>query len=628
MKITIGRDPASSLTIDEPTVSWHHAELVADTRGHVLIDLGSTNGTYLNGERVRRRVLTPDDLIQIGPTVIRYDGNELATTNATVTGIEISAAGICVDVGDHRLLRNASFHINPNELVAVIGGSGAGKSTLLRTLAGILPLSGGTVKYNGSDLYDALDAHRPTIGYVPQSDIVHRSLTVSRALDYAARLRLPSDWTPADRAARIEAVLDQVGLGDRATLQIGKLSGGQVKRVSLALELLGNPRVLFLDEPTSGLDPGLDMRMMALFREIANNGRTVVVVTHSVLHLQDCDRLLMLAPGGYLAYNGPPSELPAAMGTASYAEAFAAVELAEPPSETKHEAVGPSSEKVIGRTSRSRHRASFAHQFMIVTERAFELSLRDKRNLAIVLAQAPLIAIILVAVSTKWAFSDFSVPLMKTQSVAFALSIVAVWFGLINAIREITKERVIVDRERLAGLRVDSYILAKMLPLGTLVAIQCLVLVAISSMKTGWSPINVVASSPVDTFISLTLIGICSVGVALVVSALVANEDRAMSAIPFLLIPQFLLAGVTFSLGTWTQPFSYLTISRWGTESIGASVAICRHLPPDTPCSSLASLTYPEDGTGLILRWLVVLVASLVLLIASMLILDRQRARL
>ncbi len=628
MTLTIGRDPASTLTIDEPTVSWNHAELVADARGHVLVDLGSTNGTYINGERVRRRALTPDDLIQIGPTAFRYNGEQLAATSATVAGIDLVAEGVCVDVGEHRLLHAISIRIKPNELVAIIGGSGAGKSTLLRVLSGILPPSVGGVAYNGADFYNALDAFRPLIGYVPQSDIVHKSLTVQRALDYAARLRLPTDWTPEDRAERISVVLGQVGLSERSTLPINKLSGGQLKRVSVALELLGNPRVLFLDEPTSGLDPGLDMRMMALFREIADSGRTVLVVTHSVLHLQDCDRVIMLAPGGYVAYDGPPADLPTVIGTDSYAEAFTAVELAGIPSPRQPLTAGTRTHASVARAPRPRHRASFPHQFSIVTERAFELALRDKRNLAIVLAQAPLIALILVAVSPKWVFSDLMTPAAQAQSVAFALSIVAVWFGLINAIREVTKERVIVDRERLAGLRVDAYILAKALPLGILVAIQCLILVAMSSFKTGWSPINVVASSPVDSFISLTLVGVCSVGVALVVSTFVANEDRATSAIPFLLIPQFLLAGVTFRLGSWTQPLSYLTISRWGTESIGSSVSICRHLPPEIPCSSLASLTYPEDGIGLVLRWLIVGLASLLLLVASMLILDRQRARL
>lgn len=628
MTLTIGRDPNSNLTIDEPTVSWNHAELVADTRGHLLIDLGSTNGTYINGERVRRRELTPDDLIQIGPTAFRYDGQQLTATRATVAGVELSANGVCVDVGEHRLLHDVTVRIKSNELVAVIGGSGAGKSTLLRVLAGILPPSTGLVAYNGADFYDSLDAFRPLIGYVPQSDIVHKSLTVQRALDYAARLRLPADWTPEDRAERIGVVLDQVGLSARATLLISKLSGGQLKRVSVALELLGNPRVLFLDEPTSGLDPGLDMRMMALFRQIADSGRTVVVVTHSVLHLEHCDRVIMLAPGGHIAYDGPPGDLTSVLGTGSYAEAFTAIELAGAPAQNKVPASSMRAHASVARAPRPRHRARFAHQFSIVTERAFELALRDKRNLAIVLAQAPLIALILVAVSAKWVFSDLKVPVAQTQSMAFALSIVAVWFGLINAIREVTKERVIVDRERLAGLRVDAYILAKALPLGILVGIQCFILVAVSSAKTGWAPLNVVASSPVDTFISLTLVGICSVGVALVVSTLVANEDRAMSAIPFLLIPQFLLAGVTFSLGPWTQPLSFLTLTRWGTESVGASVSICQHLPPGIPCSSLASLTYPVDGTGLILRWVIVLLASFLLLVASMLILDRQRARL
>jgi ABC-type multidrug transport system ATPase subunit len=625
----IGRDPASAIPIAEPMVSWHHAVLEATPSGYRLRDLGSSNGTFVNGMRVRSAVLQPGDVIQIGTATQMFDGSRLVRVGADAGGIDLEARNVSVHHGRHRILADITTTLRRNELVAVVGGSGAGKSTLIRTLAGILPASGGEILYNGSNLDHAIDAFRPAIGYVPQSDIVHPLLPVRRALDYAARLRLPSDWTAEDRAGRIEQVLAQVGLEDRADLEISRLSGGQRKRVSVALELLGNPRVLFLDEPTSGLDPGLDKRLMGLFRSIADGGRTVVVVTHSILHLESCDRVLMLAPGGHLVYDGPPAELPSTLGVESYAEAFTAVETGgKAIADRRADGRGADSPTPVGHVPWPRRRTGFLRQFRIVTSRAFELAVRDRRNLMIVLAQAPIIALILAAVAGRSAFSDLTVPAETAQSVAYALGIVAVWFGLINAVREITKERAIVDRERLAGLRPDAYVAAKATPLLLLILLQCAVLVAITTLKVGVAPAEGLTGGLLGEYVALVLIGFAAVALALLVSTLVANEDRAMSTIPFLLIPQFLLAGVTFSLGPWTLPASYLTLSRWSTEAIGGSIGICDHAVLVGSCADIASLSYPANPTEIVLRWLVIGVTTLLLLGLTVVVLDRQRARL
>jgi len=627
--ITIGRDPASTICVDEPTVSWLHATLTPDDDERVLKDNNTTLGTFVNGLRCRKTRLQPGDIVQIGNAGFLFDGTDLTPASAAEGGIDLTADGLVIQAGSKRLLAEVTTTFGRNEFVALIGGSGAGKSTLLRALSGILPISAGSVQYNGSELADALEAFRPTIGYVPQSDIVHRLLTVERALDYAARLRLPDDWTAQDRATRIAEVLEQVDLAERASLQISKLSGGQLKRVSVALELLGNPRVLFLDEPTSGLDPGLDKRLMRLFRKLADDGRTVVVVTHSIENLDQCDRVVMLAPGGFLVYDGPPEGLPSTLEVESYADAFTAVEdEGEERAREQTERTRRTRRRrdAVARTPWPRRPADFTRQFGIIMRRSFELALRDRRNLAIVLAQAPIIGLILFAVGERYAFRDLAVPGPTTQSIVFALSIVAVWFGLINAIREITKERAIVDRERLAGLRVDAYVLAKSVPLFLLIAIQSLAILAITVLKTGLPARAVVIGGFGDAFVSLVLTGFCAVSIALLVSALVANEDRATSTIPFLLIPQFLLAGVTFQLGVWTKPLSYLTMSRWGTESIGGSVSICRHAAAHLVCD--ANLHYPLGPLGLVVRWVVMLVATLALLGATILVLHRQRARL
>lgn len=215
---------------------------------------------------------------------------------------------VVVDRGRKTLLDQVSFPVGAKCLLAVVGPSGAGKSTLLGALTGLRPADRGTVLYDGRDLYRDYAELRSRIGLVPQDDILHSQLTVRRALTYAAELRFPQDTAKAERQARVDEVIGELGLEQRADLPIHSLSGGQRKRVSVALELLTKPSLLFLDEPTSGLDPGMDRSVMNMLRDLADDGRTVIVVTHSVLNLEGCDRLLVLAPGGRIAYFGAPGE--------------------------------------------------------------------------------------------------------------------------------------------------------------------------------------------------------------------------------------------------------------------------------------------------------------------------------
>ena len=210
------------------------------------------------------------------------------------------------------ILDDVSFPLGERCLLGVIGPSGAGKSTLLGALTGIRPATEGSVLYDGRDLYANYAELRHRIGLVPQENILHTQLSARRALGYAAELRFPRDTSPAERDRRIDEVLGELSLTEHADTRASSLSGGQQKRVNVALELLTKPSLLFLDEPTSGLDPGLDMSVMEMMSDLAHDGRTVIVVTHSVANLDVCDRLLVLVPGGKVAYFGPPARRPAA----------------------------------------------------------------------------------------------------------------------------------------------------------------------------------------------------------------------------------------------------------------------------------------------------------------------------
>ncbi len=318
---TLGRDPSNTVPLDHPTVSRLHAEVRRSAQGDMLFD-HSSNGTFVNGQRVRgQHLLHAGDVVQIGPFRLTYD-QAAFTQIAATSSYRVDALHLTRQVTIGRrlpalkastspaqaarlILNDVCLSIYPREFVALVGGSGAGKSTLMKALSGVTPASG-QVLVNGEDLYANFAAYRSILGYVPQDDIVHQHLTVTGALDYAARLRLP-DATPAEIKARIDDVLGQVELKQHAAKVVHQLSGGQRKRVSIAVELLADPGLFFLDEPTSGLDPGLEKKMMHTLRRLADAGRTIILVTHATANIDQCDHVAFMADGK-LAFYGPPKE--------------------------------------------------------------------------------------------------------------------------------------------------------------------------------------------------------------------------------------------------------------------------------------------------------------------------------
>lgn len=305
--VEIGRAEESQIVLADPFASRQHAEFRWHAEGGwELADRSSYNGTFVNGQRISETWLHDGDVIAIGHRTLRLLGDVLEEYGGE--DLRLDARGLTVRTADRKLLlRDVSFSLDKGAFLAVVGPSGAGKTTLLNALTGFRPADEGSVWLGGRDLYAEYDDLRRRIGYVPQDDIIHTQLSVRQALRYTAELRFPHDVRRAERRLRIDEVLGELGLMERADLAIARLSGGQRKRANIATELLTKPSPLFLDEPTSGLDPGYEKGVMALLRELANTGRTVVIVTHSVQSLQVCDRVLFLAPGGCTAFFGPPA---------------------------------------------------------------------------------------------------------------------------------------------------------------------------------------------------------------------------------------------------------------------------------------------------------------------------------
>ena len=313
-RVLIGRGEDCDVRLVSDRVSRHHCEVVYKDGHCELHDLGSTNGTYLNGRRIQNEILTDGAVINVPTQVFAFSGGVLHYHQHRA-GISIELVNVTKTVQDSatgqplKIVDGVSLEVEPNSFVVLVGGSGTGKSSLLTCVTGSAPCTSGSVCFDGIDTKGNRNAFDAVLGYVPQQDIMYDYLTVEQSLTYTARLRIAHDTTKAEIAAAVAHAIRAVDLTGREKTMICKLSGGQKKRVSIAMELLASPRLLILDEPTSGLSPDLDRSMMELCRRLSHENCTVLMVTHNMSNINLCDKVAFLGAGGVLCYYGEPEEL-------------------------------------------------------------------------------------------------------------------------------------------------------------------------------------------------------------------------------------------------------------------------------------------------------------------------------
>ncbi len=367
---TIGRDRACDIVLESsPTVSGCHATLEPRGGRLLLRDRKSRNATWLNGHPVRRAWLEPDDTVVIGFWQLHL---RLAPDGSLEVRLRDRGRSVrleCVGVGcsrpatgrdRRRILNDITLAIEPGELVGIMGPSGAGKTTLLKALSGYRPPEQGTVLLDESPLMRAHAMFRHCLGYVPQDDLLFPELTVARSLDYVARLRLPGDVTPEERTDIVDRVLDLLDLGDVRNQRIASLSGGQRKRVAIGGELVTGPAILFLDEPTAGLDPGIEARLMAHFRALADRGTTILLTTHHLSSLELLDRVIILARGELVFFGTPAEALRFfAPGSATAADIFSVLLGHRGGSGSE---AGPKDQEAIARRFSARYQESSCRQ--------------------------------------------------------------------------------------------------------------------------------------------------------------------------------------------------------------------------------------------------------------------------
>jgi ABC-type multidrug transport system ATPase subunit/ABC-type multidrug transport system permease subunit len=502
-----------------------------------------------------------------------------------------------VSIGATVLLRPTSLEVAPGQMVAIIGPSGAGKSTLLVTLAGVVRPSTGTVALGGDDIALCL----PEVGYVPQFDTVHHHLTVSEALSFAAELRLAEGMEEEARDPAVQTAIEEVGLTHRADVRVGSLSGGERKRVSVALEIISRPRVLFLDEPTTGLDPGLELRMMELVRHQADSGRSVILVTHTTQSLHLCDRLAVMAPGGRLAYYGPPAEAAAEFGVASIEEIYTL--LADPEAVLPTAPVDERPRPAVRKTSPADETRSLLPQVRTLVRRGALLMSRDRRFVMIAALQAGGLGVLTALLFKSQVFDRDASDAGQCAQLLFLMVTVTIWFGAIAGARQIVGERGVLRRELATGVRVESYLTAKACILGAVTAAQTVVFALIVLM---FRPLS---GGVGELFIVLLLSSWCGVALGLVVSAFAQTEDQATGLIPVMLIPQLLFGGAIVTVSQMSLPvkaLSWLAMAQWAYAGAGHAVSMNARIASDTVFSQTSRyghsfFTHPMLLTVLVL---------------------------
>ena len=616
-RLTLGRDPTNDVILDDPRVSRIHAQVTRVGRRYYVTDLRSGNGTFVNDTRVQGNVwLNPQDTIRIGPYKLVM-GEDKFTRYDETEGLRVEAYHLNKWVRkDLNLLQDISLVYHPRDFIVVVGQSGGGKTTLLDAIAGYRPATQGKVFVNGIDVYHNFDAVRNDIGYVPQKDIIHMELTVYQALNFAAQLRMPKDTRKNERHKRIMEVLNDLDLTHRKDVQISGLSGGQQKRVSIGVELLTRPGLFFLDEPTSGLDPGTETAFMHLMRRLADQGRTIIMVTHATKNVMLADKVVFLARGGHLAWFGPPDEAltyfdqyrteqdqraramefdqiyailddPSKGKGKDWGERFMAsyafAKYIVEPLKTSQQQAAVAQAQPARKPARRGARISSLRQFFVLSARNVTILVRDRSSLILNLlvplgVGAVSFALSLAMSRTPFAYKGGS-PTNST-TILFLLALFSLLVGGMSQMREFVKESDIYRRERLVNLRIFPYVTSKVW-LAMVMAFWQGFAYTVMQYLAFHMPGGVLEFG--EFYVTMVLAAFTGMMLGFLASALSPNAASAPLTLIMMIVPLVVMSGYIAPIPT---KISQVASTRWTFESLvgitglGSDVAAdpCWHL--------------------------------------------------
>ena len=586
---SIGRTPDNDIIVSDVLASRHHAKLTSTPQGLLLEDLGSVNGTFVNGQRVMAHRLTDNDVVTIGNSDFVMSGGSLVRGRPQTDvagGVQVDGVSLTID--GKTLLNDISFDAGPGSLTAIIGPSGAGKSTISKIVAGLGDPTVGVVRFEGRGVHSEYEALRTRIGMVPQDDVLHRKLTLRQALRYAAELRLPSDLSTADRDRVIDGVLSELQLTEHVDTRVDKLSGGQRKRASVAMELLTGPSLLILDEPTSGLDPALDRQVMQTLRRLADAGRVVLVVTHSLTYLNLCDQVLLLAPGGKTAFSGSPQDVGSELGTTDWAEIFAFTadqpDLAWHNYRQRHPRTSsPARAPAVGPPVKA-HQASVGRQTSTVARRQLRLILADRGYLIFLLLLPIVLGLLTLVIpgSTGFGISSSDPGAMiatdpvEAVQLLVVLVIGAAFMGAALTVRDLVGERPIFERERAVGLRPGAYLAAKVVVFFLVTAVQSAIMLGITyGLRDIPEYGGVVLPPAAALFVAVAALACVSTLVGLAISSLVRSNEQTMPPLVIVVMVQLVFCGGLFPISAaGAAQLGWVFPAYWGYTAAAQAVDI------------------------------------------------------
>jgi len=617
--LSIGRDADNDVCLPHPMVSRFHAVVRSSADGLVITDQGSTNSTYVNGAPVVGSLpLANGDVVHIGPFRFYVADGKFRRADE-FNSIRIEARSIGLRLRGKKLLEGVNLTIEPGAFVALLGQSGAGKSMLSRVLSGQLAPTSGQLLMNGFPAAKYSAAFASGMGYVSQQALLRPELTVWETLADQSLIRLPVDSTAEERLTRAGEVLELMGLAAQRDRRVGNLSGGEARRLHVGVELLASPAVVILDEPLAGLDPGLIVKFMQLFRRISDRGHTLILITHTLEQIEMCDRVVYIAKdrndqAGRVIFSGAPEDVCGYFGVDSVADIYVKagagvtveggcaggdtlwqstaptrlslrairggedVGLMAPAAPDSAESAEPaeSADGYNRRPDRRHHNSQgynhshgaggwmfalrhpvrtlvlLVSQACALTARYSKVYVRDRRNMLLLMLQTPFITLLLGVVYT---------PMVRhfDSGFYFCLTIIGIWVGGLNAVREVAAELPLLAREAKCGMKRLSYIAARILTAAALSTAQALLFAAalvVVFVKMDFS-VNLLALLFTAIF-SGSLLG-------LAVSACSGGVGRAISTLPMVLIPQIFFSGILVKFEYMTEfgrQLSYLTVSR------------------------------------------------------------------
>ena len=531
------------------------------------------------------------------------------------------------------LISDISFHVEPGELVALTGVSYTGKSILLQSLAGLRVPASGEVLIDGADLYGNLKAFRSSIGFVPAEVALPQNLTVAEVMQDGARLRLPRRISDQDGKYRIKTLLDTMGLSGVIERRVGLLSRIEKRRLNIAVELIGYPGLLLLDAPAEQLTPFEEVQLTILLKDLSRQGITIIQVDQRARCAGLSDKVIFLAPGGLLAWFGPPDEafiylrnlIPKGIakdlfGLKEALEILTNPQVQEGVAWAKRFRADPAYQKYVDDPHHDRYpdlmlqthpllrlrlknnsqeklpprtlpRANAAQKFFLLIRRNARLLWREKTVISM-FGIPPLIALADLVLTSAARSDPDRAPLISGMLIFLVLLTSAL---LVQ--NEIFKERAVYQYENRTKTLLFPYILSKVWLVGILAVYQGVV----------WSAIHVVAAGMAEGSQNLfpycvTIILISYIGglLGLGASALSTKAMRSTNWLLLFTVPQLIFSGSMMPGSTLTFLVNLLARINPSHYALDALLAIGR---------------YGEGLTGSLLSdWLVLLILSLCLI--------------